>query len=391
MFVPREIGRSFDRLAGAYNLIAIVGPRQAGKTTFLKERLSTFGGEYLTFDDPDVLGVFDEDIKRFEELFMHADRIVGLDEVQYGKDSGRKLKYLADNGRRIWITSSSQILLGRETLSWLVGRVSALKLYPFSFKEFAVARGQKVTIDRVSQRLVQEQIVYGSYPKVVLEKDVSLKRVMLGDLKETLILKDISRTFALRDINGLSSLARYLSQSIGNQLSFERVSSDLGISFPTVKKYLDAMEKSYLVALVQPFSSNKLKELVKRPKSYFIDTGLRNALANTFPTNLDGEGKLFENYVFTELLKAGFEPKYWSTKGGAEVDFVVEKEGRPVPIEVKLHAESKVERSLRSFVDVYRPAQAFIVSYRGSHSSVSMGRCSVAFTDAPGLIGQLVR
>ena len=104
------------------------------------------------------------------------------------------------------------------------------------------------------------------------------------------------------------------------------------------------MEKSYLIYRVTPFFSNKKKEIVKQPKLYFVDTGLRNIIAKEFDSNIDG--KLFENYVLTELLKIGLAPKYWRTKNKTEVDFIVEFENKVIPIEVKLQAEvGKIEKS----------------------------------------------
>ncbi len=390
MYVEREVAKTFKLVAPVYSIIAVVGPRQAGKTTFLRNKADETKSTYVMLDDPDARQMFDEDIKKFENQYMQKDTVCVIDEVQYGKDPGRKLKYLADSGRRIWITSSSQTILGDTVLSWLVGRVSVIKLYPFSFREFLAAKDQKETTQKIISRNVLEQIVYGSYPKVVFEKEYGLKEIMLRDLYETMILKDVSKVFSIQDIGSLERFSRYLANSIGNVLVYGNVSSDLSLSFQTTKKYLDAMEKSYLILSVKPFYTNKLKEIVKQPKVYFLDTGLRNAAANAFPKNLENEGKLFENYVLTEMLKVGIEVRYWQTKSGAEVDFIVKRKEELIPIEVKVTAkDGKIERSLRLFIEEYRPKHAIVVFYEGTKRETKVNECRVTFTDVNGLVGLL--
>jgi len=386
MYVERDIRDHFDQVAAAYNIVAVVGPRQAGKTTFLKTQAASKDIAYLMLDDPDVLALFDQDVKRFENQYLKGHILAALDEVQYGQDAGRKLKYLSDSGHRIWITSSSQIVLGKEVLSWLVGRVSVVRLFPFSFTEFQRAHGQSESTPGIDKRHMFEHMVYGGYPKAVLTDPIELKKTILKDLYETMVLKDIAKVFSIDDIRSLESLSRYLAHSIGNVLVYQKLSSELDLSFQTVKKYLDGMEASYLIARVQPFFTNKLKEITKQPKLYFIDTGLRNAIANDFPALVDNQGKLFENYVFCELLKLGHMPKYWLTKSGAEVDFILEVQGGPVPIEVKLSSKiGKVERSLRSFISAYHPKHAIVVFYEGTAGESVIDGCTVIHTDIRGL------
>jgi hypothetical protein len=144
-------------------------------------------------------------------------------------------------------------------------------------------------------------------------------------------------------------LVKYLAINTGGILSYQNVTQILSLSFRTFKRYLDALERSYLVIRVPPFFKNKTKEIVKSPKVFFLDTGLRNVIARSFPTELDGA--LFENYVLTELIKMGLVVKYWRTKSNAEVDFVVETDNGIIPIEVKLKAgPDRIERGMRSFI-----------------------------------------
>ncbi|MBI2577139.1 ATP-binding protein [Candidatus Woesearchaeota archaeon] len=386
MYLKREISRKFEKVNRSYPIVAIVGPRQAGKTTFLREYAKTADASYLLFDDPDVRAMFDEDVKKFESQYLEGHSVGILDEVQYGRDPGRKLKYLADKGRKLWITSSSEMLLGKEVLSYLVGRVSVLHLFPFSLAEAFSLKGQREVTPDIIRRVVAEHIQFGGYPKAMLEQDHELKKTMLRDLYTTMVLKDIAQTFSLGDINALERCSVYLSHNAGSLISYESMASSLHLSFHTLKKYLDAMEKSCLISLISPFFENKAKEIAKQPKVYFWDTGLRNAIANAFPESPDG--RLFENYVCAELLKMGCRVRHWRTKAKAEVDFVVEKDNGVIPIEAKVSMPSlKVERSLHAFIKRYNPPFALVVSYDGLQGRKKAGSCVVHFTDVLGMRG----
>lgn len=382
MYVPREFTERFDKVQKTYNIVAVVGARQAGKTTFLKEQMKRHRSSYVMLDDPDARSLFEEDIKKFEKQYVEGYDVTVLDEVQYCREAGPKLKYLADTGRRIWLTSSSEVILGKEILSYLVGRVSIMRMYPFSLTEFLDAKAQKAVTKPILERLVWEHMIYGGYPRVVLTEDPEMKKTILKDLHETMLLKDVSRTFGIENTRVLEELAKYLAVNAGAILSYGSVSRDIGISFPALKKYLDAMKKSYLIVCIPPFHTNKSKEIVKQPKLYFLDTGLRNAIADSFGAKPDG--KLFENYVLSELVRMGMNVRYWRTKQKQEVDFVVDKDEKLVPVEVKLKA-SGVERSLRSFINTYRPETAMVVTYRGERGKTRIGNCKVIFTDVAGL------
>ena len=380
MYVERDIQSKFDKISKNYNLVAVVGARQSGKTTFLKKQIENKNSSYVLLDDPDARSLFDEDIKKFEKQYISEYNVSVLDEVQYCKDAGRKLKYLVDSGYKLWITSSSETILSKEVLSFLVGRVSIIRLFPFSLKEFLTAWSQKELTPKILQRMVWEHTTYGGYPRVVLTEEIDMKKTILSDLYDTMLLKDVARTFSIDNIRSLENFSRYLAFSIGEIMSYDKISSDLDISFQTVKKYLDAMEKSYLIYRVSPFFTNKKKEIIKQPKLYFVDTGLRNIITKRFEINIDG--KLFENYVLTELLKMGFTPKYWRTKTKTEVDFIIEIENNVIPVEVKIQAEiGKIERSMRAFIEAYKPKKAIVVSFKGEKGKVRINGCNVIYTD----------
>ncbi len=376
MYVERDIRDDIERLSEVTGIVGVVGPRQSGKTTLLRKMMPK-DASYVLFDDPVARRLFEERLEEFAIQYIRDRPLAVLDEVQYCSEAGTRLKYLVDMGSRLWVTSSSEVLLGRDVLSFLVGRVSVHRLLPFNLREFLRAKGQRVLTPEIEEDRVREHMTFGGYPNVVLAEGADTKAKLLSDLHLTMVLRDMARTFSIRNLGDIEWLSLYLAQDPGAPLKIDDLASHLEVSRPTVRKYLDAMEKSYLIHLMRPFYTNKRKELVKQPRVYFLDTGMRNAIAKEFekvPT-----GHLFENYVMTELLKMGLAPKYWRTKSKAEVDFVVERGGEVVPIEVKLNVGRKVGTGLRSFIGRYTPETAIVVGLKGDEGSRVVDGCEVRF------------
>jgi predicted AAA+ superfamily ATPase len=384
VYIERDLNERFKRLDRAKMLIALVGPRQAGKTTFLKHQMEGLDASYVLFDRTVPRDLFEGDVERFELEYIKGHELAVLDEVQYCKDAGTKLKYLVDVGNRLWITASSERLLAKDVLSHLVGRVVVLRLLPFGLGEFLVAKGHSIMSTMIVENAVWEQMLYGGYPRIVLAEEAETKVDLLRSLYETMLIKDIAMTFSIEKTGELDRLARYIALAHGGPMDYGAVCDSLDLSFPTLKKYLDALERSYLIVTVPPFFSNKLKEIIKQPKIYFMDTGLRNTVAGRFSSEPDGH--VFENYVLTELLKLGHAPKYWRSRGNAEVDFVVETGTGVVPIEVKLNVRAgRITRGLGSFLEAYRPEHAYVVGYKAEVGETRMDRTRVRFTDIAGL------
>jgi predicted AAA+ superfamily ATPase len=387
VYVKRDIGHYFDKIKGLYNTIAVVGPRQSGKTTFLKKRIK-MNISYLLMDDIDVRSLFEEDVKGFENRYLRGNDVTIMDEVQVCKDAGINLKYLNDSENKMWITSSSEVLLGKEVLSYLVGRVSIVRLYPFSLSEYLrcnnYGKNDKIQV----LRSIRELSSYGGYPRVALERDPELKTILLRDLYETMVLRDISKVFNINDIVALERSVKYLANMYTGQLSMENMSKDVAISFKTLRSYLTAMEKSYLIKLVKPYFTNQNKELIKQPKAYFIDNGMRNVISGNLGREMDGAS--FENLVFTELIKYGYEPRYWRKKTGVEVDFIIELGSEIIPIEVKLKVpEKRIESGLRSFIDQYSPKRALVVTSETDRADIEVSGTTVSFMDLVNLKEEL--
>jgi len=393
MYIERDITRTFKLLSETHKIVAVVGPRQAGKTTFLKEQLAGIpNSQYIYMDDPDSRKLFNEDIKKFEMMYVQDKSVTVIDEVQLCDNPGMGLKYLADSGHRLWITSSSQILLEKKVISLLVGRVGILNLYQFSMNEFFRAKGLKEYVDSMFERAIWENISFGGYPEVILEENIEKKKLILKNLFSTILLKDAVSMFSINEQGILEDLAKYFSFNNGLLVSYENVANELKISFQTLKKYIDALEKSYIIRKVRPFFTNKSKELVKQPKIYFLDTGLANAASSDFSFIPEKNGALFESYVLSELVKNGFNPKYWRTKGDAEVDFIIELEKEIIPIEVKIFSDGKtVGKSIYSFIEDYEARNAYIVFFKGEKGEKISGKTNIRFLRIDELITALTK
>jgi hypothetical protein len=379
MYVERDIEDHFNLISKKKKTIALVGPRQAGKTTLLKNRI-TDGISFLLFDDPDIRDQFQEDIKLFQHKYLQGNEITIMDEIQVCKGAGSKLKYLVDTGNTIWMTSSSEALLGKEVLSFLVGRVSILRLFPFSLIEVIKSKKVPPTTTPELKRTIMELASFGGYPDVVLDQDPRSKTITLKNLYETMVLKDVSKVFNLNDIGALERTILYLSNNYTGLLNTDNMTRSLSISYKTLMSYLNAIEKSYIVKIVRPYFTNPNKELIKQPKIYFIDNGLRNVISGNM--NLDIDGASFENLVFTELLKMGYEPKYWRKKTGSEVDFIVQFGNEMIPIEVKINTHgNKIESGLRSFIRLYSPSKAYVVCFDGEPEKKKINGTEIIFLD----------
>jgi predicted AAA+ superfamily ATPase len=376
-------------LEGLYSLIAVAGPRQVGKTTFLQHEMLDREHSYVLLDEPLSRNLFQNDPKGFEREYIEGHELTVLDEVQYSMETGQFLKYLVDTGNRLWITSSSAILLRADVLSFLVGRVGLVRLLPFNIHEFLEAKGISSRGQSILKSYIPEHIEYGGFPEVVLTTDPALKKRLLVDILESIVLRDAVRAFGLNNVKGISDLVLYLSQTIGSPMNISAVSNALGMNHTTLEGYLDALEMSYITTRVRPFFRNKVKEIIRQPKVFFVDTGIRNAAIGNFPSVPDGH--LFENYVFSELLKMGRSPKYWRTKAGAEVDFVLDIPEAPIPIEVKLKPRpGRISRGLRSFIRTYEPKVAYVVGHEMESGLSNFDGCAVHYCDTLGLWESLV-
>lgn len=376
-YIERDLEKDIGKYLKSKEILAVVGPRRCGKTTTVRAILKTQKGRIneISFDDLNVLRLFEEDTDAFIEEHVKGYDLVFIDEIQYSKDSGKKLKYIYDyHWTKIIISGSSAAELSIQSLKYLVGRIFTFNLYPFSFREYIRAKEKKlekylneknpsrIILERLNKHL-ESYVLYGGYPRVVLSKSEEEKKKVLEGVFNTYLLKEIREILELSDDYKLMNLVKALSLQVGNIINYNELSNLTGFSYSDLKRYLNILEKTFIIKQVRPFFTNKRTEIVKAPKIYFFDLGFRNIVINNFQKERTDEGSIYENLVFIRLMSKDTEPKYWNTKSNAEVDFVIERGAELIPIEVKLNLnENKLTKSFGNFIQKYPVKKGFFLS-----------------------------
>ena len=312
--------------------------------------------------------------------------IVFFEEVQALTDSGLFLKGLVDrkSGFRLLATGSSSFELESQTRESLAGRAHRKQLLPFSLAELAAAEQVPAALEnRNREKSLYHLLQYGGYPSVYLTEK---KSAVLTGLVESFILRDASDRFRIKHTGAFRRLLELLANQIGNLCNFSEWAANLGISADTVREYTTILSDAHIIRFVRPFAGGKRAEITAAPKVYFIDNGIRNRLFGGFAPveRRADQGALLENFVFTELLKHSHplldNIRFWRSKSGAEVDFVLEHQSLCVGIEVKSgNTRGKLTRSSHSFIDAYAPQQFWIISDR-EHNGFQKNNTEVIFT-----------
>ena len=368
MFIERILAGEIQQYLESPEIIAVVGPRQAGKTTLIKNILRQLDDvTIVTFDNLRALQLFKNDINSFIEIYAKT-KYLFIDEIQYAPESGKHLKYIFDTQPvKIIVSGSSSAEISIQSLKYLVGRIFVFMLYPLSFNEFLRFRSPELyniyssgkfgeEIHSQLNTLIQEFILFGAYPRVAVSNSMEEKLTVLQNILNTLLLRDVQDIFQISDVDKMSALLKSFALLIGDLINYAELSDLTGLRHSNLKKFIRIFEEMYVIRRCLPYSKNRRTEIVKNPKVYFLDSGLRNAIINNFEGERSDFGKLYENLVYSEFVKKGKAPNFWRTKSGAEVDFVSEG----IPYEIK--STPRFSKSLRSFVNKYSPECAYIVS-----------------------------
>lgn len=380
-YIPRNLEHEILKYLKSPEIIAIVGPRQCGKTTLLNHIATDLKSAKITvidFEDREMLNLFMNDIKSFAELHVQGQEYLFIDEFQYASQGGKHLKYLYDRfDIKIFITGSSSTELSLQSIQYLVGRIFVFNLYPLSFSEYLSFKAPKLgkiikKQNHISQEIIQnvnryynDFQIYGGYPRVALSLSNEEKETVIKNIYNTYLLREINQILNYSDEFKLTKLINAIALQIGANVNYNELSTLTGFTYRELLEALDILEKTFVLNKSLPFFKNKRLELVKSPKFFFIDNGFRNmALKNFLPQpNRTDLGALNENFIAAELVKKGHLIRYWRTKSKAEVDFIIEKEGEIIPLEVKSNlGKPAVSKSFRSFLEKYTPLRGYIAS-----------------------------
>ena len=309
-----------------------------------------------------------------------------IDEVQYAADPSHFLKYLYDEyGKNLKViaTGSSAFYIDRKFKDSLSGRKRIFELKTLSFDEWLMFRGEHSLMNDL--KLIREQndyispdhrqlsesfheyLIYGGYPEVTLEKDKSEKLLILKELKNAFLKKDIDES-GIADSDKFYSLLAVLSDQTGNLVNRNELANTIGVDNKTIDKYLYTLHKCFHIELVKPFYQNQRKEITKMPKVFFKDSGMRNMAINRlfdFGDRQD-QGQLIENYVFNRLAEIYDKDiiRFWRTADKQEVDFVIStayKDG--LAFEVKMQCQGIKHAGYQKFIQSYPDFRFRIISH----------------------------
>jgi len=320
--INRSIEKVLYMLLQKYPAVNITGPRQSGKTTLVKSITGNYN--YFSLENPDTRLFAESDPRGF--LRSAGEKFI-LDEVQHVPDLFSYLQEILDNSRengKVILLGSQSFLMNRHISQSLAGRVASLKLLPLSYSELKSARLDSQNVDRI--------LFNGGYPRLYNENIEPVH--FFPHYIETYLQRDIR---LLRNIENLTDFVRFIklcAGRAGNILDLSSLANDAGISVNTAKSWLSLLEASYILYFIQPYLGNVNRRMIKSPKLYFYDTGLVCSLLNIEQEKQLGtfylRGNLFENFVFSELLKvrfnAGLPANYYFLRDskGVEVDCVQE-------------------------------------------------------------------
>jgi len=364
--ISRTIEKIILPFLGTHKAIVIVGARQVGKSTLLN---TLFKGKtetlWLNGDDNDTQQLFaDITSTRLKALLAGVHTLL-IDEAQRIPDVGMKIKLIVDNIPDIQVvaTGSSAFELTSKINEPLTGRKIEYQMFPLTFKEMAENSNLLEEL-----RMIPHRMVYGYYPEIVCNPG-----------KETLLLQEISNSYLYKDILSLDSihkpdklvrLMKAIALQIGSQVSYNELSQIVGIDIKTIDKYIDVLEKAYVVFRLGSFARNLRNELKASRKIYFWDLGIRNALIGNFNQieNRDDVGALWENYVISERMKRNrYEFSYaqswfWRTQQQQEIDYIEDKDGSINAYEIKWNANKGKTKPPQSFINSYTNAEFHVIT-----------------------------
>lgn len=351
-------------------LIVLYGPRQVGKTTLVKKLLDDTKGDnmYLTGDDIVVRSQLSENsLEKLKSQFSSTKLLV-IDEAQKITNIGNTLKLLVDNLPTLQVvaTGSSSFDLANKLKEPLTGRYFQFFLYPLSL-------GEIITTEKKAffyQEIIQKQLIYGSYPEVYKLANLEA-RERLELIASDYLYKDILELEQIKSPSLLQKILQALALQLGNEVSTTELANLLNTTKETVSRYLDLLEKAFIVFRLRPFSRNLRKELGKMEKVYFYDLGIRNSLIGNFnPLELRQDvGSLWENYAILERKKYRDNSQvkalnyFWRTYDQQEIDLIEERDGRLFGFEFKYN-EKKTKN--------YRPPKIFLETYKNYNPEIKV-------------------
>lgn len=383
----RTIFSNIEPYIGDNTVIVLHGARQVGKThilLYVRDWLERKNHKvfYYDLEYPEILADFNKGIDLFIATLQgrgyqeNEEVYVLVDEIQYLDNPSSFLKIIADYHKNIHliVSGSSTFAVKSKFTDSLAGRTTSFEVYPLSFAEFlqfkeiGLVFTQTLAPSAIAQlvRLYREFIIYGGYPRVVLEAVAEKKKQYLLQVIDTYIRKDVRDLAHVDDLQKFNSLLKILASRSGQLLDMTSLCRETAISFPTLQKYLSVLEETFVIKRVPPYSKSIGVEIRKNPKVFFFDSGIQTLLwLNAFQDTI--LGSVFETNIFSQLvMKYGRQSiRFWRTKIGQEIDFIVLTGDMPLPIEAKINFSTFSRRSIDSFHKRYGSNNWHVVAMDG--------------------------
>ncbi len=366
-------------------IVALIGARQVGKTSLMKMFNVSGAKLFLNGQNPEISEIFQSfsTLEKYLQINLHKklEATLFIDEFQFISGVSIMMKLLTDkyDKLKIIVSGSSSIDIHQQVKESLAGRIRIIPVYSLSFEEYILFNDQELynkyrlyslkddlkIVDKQINLLFKEYMTYGGLPKIALTKEYDEKISLLKDILQTYLLRDVRSYIRNEDFTGFNKMLQLLAAQIGNQVNVNELSNLSKLPYRKCEEYISLLEQMYILKLISPFSTNKRKEITKMKKVYFYDLGMRNMIFNSF-NDIDirvDKGALFENFTFLELSKhlKQSEIKYYRTKDGLEIDFIVNDFFKIIPFEVK-YKDFEFAKSLKNITD-FAKIQSFDNAY----------------------------
>jgi len=330
---------------GSGKAIVIVGARQVGKTTLIKKILSQKKFLFLDADDPTVRTLLTNPNTEQIRVLLGKNDTVFIDEAQRINNIGITLKIITDqfNDVQLFVSGSSSFDLGNKLNEPLTGRKWEYELFPISWEEY-----EKKIGFLTAEQQIENRLLYGFYPDVL--NNPGNEKEILKNLVNSYLYRDILAFSEIRKPEVLEKLLQALALQMGSEVNYNELAQTVGINKVTVQKYIEILEKGFIVFRLKSFNRNLRSEIKRNKKVYFFDNGVRNTIIGNFsPLNLrTDKGALWENFLVSERLKQNSYKQtfaqmfFWRTKQQQEIDFIEEKNSVVTGYEFKWSAKRKL-------------------------------------------------
>lgn len=369
MTIERELKAQVVKRIKPQKVMLIYGPRRVGKTLLLREIFNEFEGKKLLLNGESsdtVRMLSDRSISNYKHLFADVS-LLAIDEAQHIPEIGMKLKLIVDEipGLAIVATGSSSFDLQNQAGEPLVGRSTRFMLTPFSIKEINKQQPTFQTITNIDQHLV-----YGFYPELISIDSGAEQARYLTEIVDSYLLRDILAIDGVKNAQKMHDLLRLVAYQVGSEVSTDELGKQLGVSRNTAERYLDLLQKVFVLYRLGGYSKNLRKEVVKSSKWYFQDNGIRNAVLNDFRPFADRSseerGALWENFIIGERMKrkhnnmAGTNLYFWRTYDQQEID-LIEEDGEIITA-YEIKSGKKNPKIPKAFANAYPEAAYNIVN-----------------------------